>query len=228
MRVPLAERGPLPGGQLIDEIVPDRLETALFALGGFEKAEARLGFTRGVWRTCVGYAGGVFPHPCHADAGDHIEVVRVEYDPESVSYGQLLELFMHWYCSSPLDPDPQHAAAVFVRTEKERRLAQAAVDRCYLCSQEYLKARILAFKSFHLAENACQKSHLRHVEWLYLELLKRCGSEEGLRRSTAAARLNGFLGQAPCSCWERFPESEELYGLTPQELAALKKLVCSC
>ena len=110
-----------------------------------------LGITRGVWRTSVGYAGGSFPTPTYDDAGDHVETVRVEYDPRTISYGQLLELFMCWYCTAPSD----QCAAIFVRTPQERRLAQAAVERGSLCRRDRPAPRVLPFKTFIRAENAC-------------------------------------------------------------------------
>ena len=116
----------------IDTMAPEHLETALFALGCFQDMEARLGFTRGVWRTCTGYAGGVFSSPRYEETGDHIEAVRVQYAPREVSYGQLLELFTGWYRMAPLDAASRHSAVIFVRTEKERRLARAAVERSTL------------------------------------------------------------------------------------------------
>ena len=61
----------------IDRMTPAQLESALFAMGCFKGLEARLGITRGVWRTSVGYAGGSFPTPTYDDAGDHVEITKI-------------------------------------------------------------------------------------------------------------------------------------------------------
>ena len=206
-------------------MVPEHLEIALFALGSFQDAEARLGFTRGVWRTCAGYAGGVFPSPSHNDAGDHIEAVRVEYDPQTASYGQLLELFTCWYRTGPLDTTPGHGAVIFVRTAKERRLAQAAVERSSLCcGSSRPPVRVLPLRAFFPAENAWQKYYLHAVPWLYEELRDLYGDEEALLRSTLAARLNGFLRQPSRSALHCLPESADLYGLSASDRQALRDL----
>lgn len=219
VRTALSEKSPP-----IDAMAPAQLEVALFSMGCFRGSEARLGFTKGVWKTCVGYAGGAFPSPTYDNIGDHVETVRVEYDPRTISYGQLLELFMYWYCASPLDPSPRRAALIFVRDAKERRLAQAAVDRNVLCGRGYPKARIVPFKSFHPAEAWCQKHHLRRASWLFEELLALCGTEERLLRSTSAARLNGLLGQPSVPSLSSLPEDIDLYGLSPDTVRALQHL----
>ena len=205
-------------------MVPDHLEVALFSLGNFKDSEARLGLTKGVWRTCVGYAGGVFPEPSYDNIGDHSEAVMAEYAPHTLTYGQLLELFMRWYCAAPLDASPRHAAIIFVRTETERRLAKAAVERGALCGKARPGVRIVPFKSFHRAENACQKHYLRVVTRLYDELMDLYKEEDALLRSTLAARLNGILGQPSASAWRRLPESADLYGLSPVCLEVLREL----
>ena len=205
------------GHPKIDGMTPEGLKTALFSLGCFLNAEARFGLVRGVWRTAVGYAGGRSPSPDYSDIGDHTEAVWVEYDPQTVSYGQLLELVLFWQSTSPC-PHSRHASCVFVGNEAERRLAQAAVDRsCLYCDH---RARILPLKAFYRAEAWCQKYHLRAAEGLFQGLLDFYGTEEELLRSTAAARLNGFLGQSNVC----MPESPELYGLCPDALTVLQDL----
>lgn len=204
----------------IDAMAPARLETALFAAGSFQDTEARFGFVGGVWRTSVGYAGGTFPNPCRGNEGDHLEAVTVEYSPRTISYGQLLELFMCWYCAAPSD----QCAAIFVRTPQERRLAQAAVERGSLCRRDRPAPRVLPFKTFIRAENACQKHYLRLAARFYDDLVALYGGEEALLRSTLAARLNGFLLNPSASALHCMPESPDLYGLSPLDLQALQGL----
>lgn len=219
VRTALSERTPR-----IDRMAPEPLEAAMFSMGCFKGSEARLGLIKGVWKTCVGYAGGVFPTPTYDDIRDHIETVRVEYDPQTVSYGQLLELFLCWYCTSPLDAAPRRAPHIFVRSAKEHRLAQAAVDRSILCGRGYPRARIVPFKTFYPAEAECQKHYLRRVSWLFEELLALYGTEEDLLQSTLAARLNAFLSLPVISPPRPLPEDIELYGLPPHALRELQHM----
>ena len=208
---------------LIDAMAPDHLETALFSFGDFRDSEALLGSMKGVWRTCVGYVGGIAPD---YGAGNHAEAVLVEYAPQTVSYGQLLELFMHWRCSAAFDGTPPHGAIIFFKTEKERRLAQAAIDRNALCGGERSPTtHILPFKAFQRAGNSLQKHYLHVATWLYEELLAFYKDEDALLRSTLAARLNGYLGQSARSFSSCSPEDMELYGLNTRDVQTLRALM---
>jgi peptide-methionine (S)-S-oxide reductase len=84
---------PFPGG----------LQQAVFGLGCFWGAERKFWQIDGVYSTAVGYAGGTLPDPdyktvCGGDTG-HAEVVLIVFDPEQVSYTDLLRVF--WESHDP-------------------------------------------------------------------------------------------------------------------------------
>lgn len=75
----------------------------------------------GVVRTSVGYTSGANPDPNYNTvcAGDgHTEAVRIEYDPESITYTDLLET----YWSSFIGPGSkrQYRSAIWYRSEEQR------------------------------------------------------------------------------------------------------------
>jgi peptide-methionine (S)-S-oxide reductase len=76
---------------------PDGLEQALFGMGCFWGAERKFWEAEGVYTTAVGYAGGITPNPTYEETctglTGHAEVVLVVYDPEVVSYEDLLRIF---------------------------------------------------------------------------------------------------------------------------------------
>ncbi|MCX6402128.1 MAG: peptide-methionine (S)-S-oxide reductase MsrA [Propionibacteriales bacterium] len=77
--------------------VPDGLEAAIFGLGCFWGAEEIYWQVPGVWSTSVGYAGGITPNPtyeevCSGRTG-HTEAVRIVFDPDVVSYADLVKKF---------------------------------------------------------------------------------------------------------------------------------------
>lgn len=219
--------GAMPAAEYIpriDQMAPQRLEVALFGMGCFLGFEPRFGITRGIWRTFVGYSGGRFTTPTYDDHGDHTEAVLVEYDPLTISYGQLLELFLLWLSPSkgaavtPLRPQN---SSIFVKNETERRLAQAALKRYDFHAGTSLHTRVLAFKTFHKAESWCQKYFLRTCP-LMQELEHIYRSEESLLESPLATRLNGILGNASSS--PSIPEDIEFYDLSEHAVHALKRL----
>jgi len=84
-------------GTPLDGPFPEHLQSALFGLGCFWGAERRFWQTPGVYSTAVGYAAGHTPNPtyrevCSGQTG-HNEVVRVIFDPETISYSELLRVF---------------------------------------------------------------------------------------------------------------------------------------
>jgi peptide-methionine (S)-S-oxide reductase len=72
-------------------------QKATFGAGCFWGVEAAFRQLEGVTRTRVGYSGGTLENPTYKDVCSHrtghAEVVEVTYDPERVSYEQLLDVF---------------------------------------------------------------------------------------------------------------------------------------
>ena len=118
---------------------PAGLREAVFGLGCFWGAERLFWELPGVYSTAVGYAGGFTLNPtyqevCSGDTG-HTEVVRVIYDPQKISYEQLLKAF--WESHDPTqgmrqgnDVGTQYRSAIYV-TDAQQRAAAEASKRAY-------------------------------------------------------------------------------------------------
>ncbi len=123
-----AIKGPYPTGS----------QLATFGMGCFWGAEKLFWQTPGVLSTSVGYAGGPTPNPtygevCSAKTG-HAEVVQVVFDPESISYQELLKLF--WENHDPTqgmrqgnDRGTQYRSAIFTHSDAQLAAAEASRDR---------------------------------------------------------------------------------------------------
>ena len=109
---------------------------ATFAAGCFWGVEQRFAQLDGVTHTEVGYTGGSTPRPtyeqvCSHTTG-HAEAVRLEYDPELVTYERLLAAFFGMHDPTLLDrqgPDvgDQYRSAVFSHTAEQADAARAAI-----------------------------------------------------------------------------------------------------
>ncbi|HSR25045.1 MAG TPA: peptide-methionine (S)-S-oxide reductase MsrA [Candidatus Eisenbacteria bacterium] len=130
--MPVVERHAVLGSSLAGPY-PEGAAIAEFALGCFWGAERGFWEAEGVISTAVGYEGGFTPNPtyeevCSGRTG-HAETVRVVYDPERVSYRDLLKVF--WEVHDPTqgmrqgnDVGTQYRSMIFVRSEDERRVAE--------------------------------------------------------------------------------------------------------
>ena len=79
------------------------MATAIFGAGCFWGIEVAFGKVKGVTSTSVGYTGGATDNPTYEQVctgkTNHAEVVWIEFDPSSVSYEELLDVF--WGCHDP-------------------------------------------------------------------------------------------------------------------------------
>jgi peptide-methionine (S)-S-oxide reductase len=114
---------------------PDGLEQAVFGLGCFWGAERKFWETPGVYTTAVGYAGGYTPNPTYEEACSgrtgHTEAVLVVYDPNKVTYDQLLKVF--WESHDPTqgmrqgnDAGTQYRSAIYTSSPEQRKAADAS------------------------------------------------------------------------------------------------------
>jgi peptide-methionine (S)-S-oxide reductase len=94
--MPVPESHAVSGNPLCPPF-PENMRQAMFGMGCFWGAERKFWQREGVYTTAVGYAGGVTPNPlyeevCSGRTG-HNEVVLVVFDPELVTYRELLRVF---------------------------------------------------------------------------------------------------------------------------------------
>jgi peptide-methionine (S)-S-oxide reductase len=141
---------------------------ATFGAGCFWGVEAAFARVPGVRSTMVGYAGGRLARPtyhqvCSGRTG-HAEVVQVDYDPEQVSYQQLLEVF--WAEHDPTqvnrqgpDVGSQYRSVIFVHDadqEAAARASKAELDQSGRYKRP-IATEITPFSSFYPAEDHHQK-----------------------------------------------------------------------
>jgi len=122
-------------GRPLTADVPEGMDVAMFGMGCFWGVERMFWGRDGVWLTMVGYAGGYTPNPtyeevCSGRTG-HNEVVRVVYDPDVVSYDDLLRVF--WEGHDPTqgmrqgnDVGTQYRSGIYAFSDAQMEAAKAS------------------------------------------------------------------------------------------------------
>lgn len=110
-----------------------KLETATFGAGCFWCVEAVFLQLDGVHKVLSGYTGGSTKNPdyrsvCTGTTG-HAEVVQIEFDPEVISFKDLLEVFWHTHDPTTLnrqgnDTGTQYRSAIFFHSDTQRSIAE--------------------------------------------------------------------------------------------------------
>lgn len=145
-------------------------------------------------RTRVGYAGGETAAPTYRRIGDHSETIQIDFDPSLISYRQLLELFWNSHDPTARSGSLQYRATVFYHDAQQKRIALETRDITAESLKQPVRTEILPFTGFTRAEAYHQKYYLRNRRGLMREFQRFGFSERELADSTAAARVNGYLG----------------------------------
>ena len=144
---------------------------------------------KGVLKTHVGYAGGPdSPRPTYetvsAGGTGHLEVIKITYDPDLVTYEELLHIF--WHNIDPLDGSgqfcdkgPQYRSAIFYKTPEEKAAAEKSLQDISGLLSGSVKTEILPLKTFFEGEDYHQdyykKNPLRYKFYRF-----NCGRDKRL------------------------------------------------
>ena len=159
-----------------------RLQIATFAGGCFWCVESDFEKCKGILQAVSGYTGGHKENPTYEEVcsgrSGHLEAVQIKFDPEVITYDNLLEVF--WRHVDPTDPDgqfvdrgSQYRTAIFFHDEIQRQMAEAS--RLKLSQSGYfakpIATEIIAFEKFYPAEayhqGYCKKNPLRYKFYRY-------------------------------------------------------------
>ena len=155
-------------------------ETAYFASGCFWCVEAIFESVRGVAEVVSGYAGGTEENPTYDQVSygrtGHAEAVEVYYDPEEISYFELVQVFFGSHDPTTLNrqgPDRgrQYRSIAFYKNEEEQKIIRAYVDALEK-NQVYdqpIVTEITPFTKFYKAEDYHQDYERNHPENPYIQ-----------------------------------------------------------
>jgi peptide-methionine (S)-S-oxide reductase len=157
-------------GNLVVPPFPEGLEQVLFGMGCFWGAERKFWQCPGVFSTAVGYVGGFTPNPTYEELctglTGHSEVVKVIYDPTTVSFGELLRIF--WQSHNPTqgmrqgnDVGTQYRSGIYTYTRRQLDEAEVSKQRYqYQLTQAgfgQITTEIMSASNFYYAEDMHQQ-----------------------------------------------------------------------
>jgi peptide-methionine (S)-S-oxide reductase len=177
----VAARGPLPS-PVLDLPARSGLQKAVLAGGCFWGIELVFEHVQGVHDVRSGYAGGksYMAHYASVASGDtgHAESVEITYDPQQISYGELLRVFFS-VAHDPTqlnrqgpDEGPQYRSTIFVASQEEQRVAQAYIDQLQRLRafDEPIVTTLEPLQGFYVAEPEHQDYATRHPRQPYIVL----------------------------------------------------------
>lgn len=159
-----------------------KMELATLAAGCFWCVEAVFGDLEGVEEVVSGYAGGTVPNPtyeqvCTGTTG-HAEAVRIIFDPEVISYEEILTVFWKTHDPTTLnrqgaDVGPQYRSVIFYHSDEQKRTAESSkreMDASGLYRNPIV-TEIVPFTTFYEAGEFHREYYRRNPDQPYCRLV---------------------------------------------------------
>jgi peptide-methionine (S)-S-oxide reductase len=161
---------------------PGAKELATLGGGCFWCLEAALEQVRGVSKIESGYAGGTLPDPTYRQVCDgttgHAEVIQVTFDPQVLSFRELLELFFAIHDPTTFnrqgaDVGTQYRSAIFYHSAEQKQTAEALIaelNAAHIWSWPIV-TEVVPFQVFYRAEDYHQEYFRRNPEQPYCQMV---------------------------------------------------------
>lgn len=154
------------------------IETATLGGGCFWCTEAILNELEGVTKVISGYSGGHTDNPTYrqisnGDTG-HAEVVQVQFDPEKISYADLLRLFLVTHNPTSLnrqgaDVGSQYRSIILYHNEKQQQTAREIIKEIQAAFDKPIVTELVPFSKFFKAEQSHQDYYRNNPENAYCQ-----------------------------------------------------------
>lgn len=156
-------------------------ETIVFGAGCFWCTEAVFEMLKGVTSVEPGYTGGKTPNPTYeqVSAGNtgHVEVARIEYDPDEIAFEELLGVFFNAHDATQLDRQggdigTQYRSAIFYTTESQRDKANHYIDvMSGRGGAKPIVTTVMPLGAYYPAEDYHKKYYESHKDAAYCEVV---------------------------------------------------------
>ncbi len=159
-----------------------KLETAVFGGGCFWCTEAVFQMLKGVESVTSGYAGGTTENPSYEQVSSgktgHAEVIKIEYDPESIKYDDLLTVFFASHDPTTVnrqgnDVGTQYRSAIFTTTPEQSAGAKKFIQELNNSSTlgKKIATEITPLQKFYEAEDYHRDYYATHQGDAYCEVI---------------------------------------------------------
>ncbi len=159
-----------------------RTETTTLGGGCFWCLEAVYQELRGVKKVESGYSGGHVPNPTYrqvcSETTGHAEVVQITFDPEVVSFREILEVFFTIHDPTTLnrqgaDVGESYRSAIFYHDEDQRRVAEEVVSELGSKSiwDDPIVTQLTPFEEFYIAEDYHQEYFQNNAYQPYCQVI---------------------------------------------------------
>ena len=142
------------------------MEIAVLACGCFWGPEIKFNKLEGVYRTEVGYCGGYtektsYREVCSGNT-NHAEVVKLEFDPEIISYEKILEFFFDIHDPTTLnaqglDFGTQYRSEIFYLNNSQKEIAEKVFKKINIKLNNKVVTKISLLNNYSIAEEYHQK-----------------------------------------------------------------------
>ena len=142
------------------------MEIAVLACGCFWGPEIKFNKLEGVYRTEVGYCGGYTEKTSYREVctgnTNHAEVVKLEFDPEIISYEKILEFFFDIHDPTTLNaqgPDfgTQYRSEIFYLNNDQKEIAEKVLKKINIKLNNKIVTKISLLNNYSIAEEYHQK-----------------------------------------------------------------------
>jgi peptide-methionine (S)-S-oxide reductase len=153
-------------------------ETCTLGGGCFWCLEAAFEQLRGIESVASGYAGGATPNPsyelvCTGTSG-HAEVVQLKFDPDVISFGEILQVFFTIHDPTTLnrqgnDIGTQYRSVIFYHSQDQKRISQETIEALQRDGiwNDPIVTEITPFEQFYTAEEYHQEYFRKNPQQPY-------------------------------------------------------------
>lgn len=157
-------------------------EQAIFGGGCFWCTEAVFKMLKGVYKVDPGYSGGATSNPTYDEVSSgktgHAECTRVEFNPDEISYKDLLTVFFGSHDPTTLnrqgaDVGTQYRSVIFYTTENQKKIAEDLIKEINDSNKlgKSVVTEVVPLGEFYVAENYHKDYYERNKEAPYCELV---------------------------------------------------------